>query len=387
MNNTVQALGASTAGLEIIRDSTSDLTVKAALDLDITGLRALQDSTSGQISDANDQMAQLEELNATLRSFNTELEDFSARMQDAREGAANLEGMGSALDSVSITLAGLNSSFDGARTQLSEIEGLLSDVKASSAQIEGTLDDAIMQTSSVDALISSLQTTVAEQTGKDPAVIASPLSVKVENQYKRASFVDYLMPQVIAVSLLFSCFFLAAISVVREKTKRTIVRALLAPDAFIYLTLAKIATLVLISFLQVGMILILATLLFGVKPPGDIGMLLWGTSISALVLSSIGVLVGFYARGESAAIQSCLLLAIPMLFLGNIMFSPDLLPSYTQVLQQLLPLAHVTNIFKVVLITNGNPGIDIAALLSYFVVLAVLLGYVVLKRRDISNYR
>jgi ABC-type multidrug transport system permease subunit len=118
----------------------------------------------------------------------------------------------------------------------------------------------------------------------------------------------------------------------------------------------------------------------------DWGILLWGTMISSLVLSSIGVLVGFYARSESAAIQGCLLIAIPMLFLGNIVFSPELLPAYTQLLQQALPLAHVTSIFKVVLITGGNPGVDIAALISYFVLLSVLLAYVITMRRDITNY-
>jgi len=108
--------------------------------------------------------------------------------------------------------------------------------------------------------------------------------------------------------------------------------------------------------------------------------------ISSLVFSAIGVLIGFYAKGESSAIQGCLLIAIPMLFLGNIIFSPALLPMYTQILQQLLPLAHVTNIFKIVLITGGNPAMDIAALTSYFVLLSILLAYVIIMRRDISHY-
>ena len=75
-----------------------------------------------------------------------------------------------------------------------------------------------------------------------------------------------------------------------------------------------------------------------------------------------------------------------MLFLGNIIFSPDLLPSYTQVLQQLLPLAHITNIFKVVLITNGDPTADMVALLSYFVLLALLIIALIIKKKEISDY-
>jgi len=132
-----------------------------------------------------------------------------------------------------------------------------------------TLDPAIAQDQSIENLIASLERTVADQTAKDPKIIASPLSVKVENQYVKASFVDFMMPQIIAVSLLFSCFLLGSVSLVREKTRKTIVRALLAPDALLSLVAGKIAALVMISFAQVAIILVVASLLFSVSPPMD----------------------------------------------------------------------------------------------------------------------
>jgi ABC-2 type transport system permease protein len=386
MNSTVSSLSASIAGLEAIKAGSSDPVVIAALDLNIGSLQSLRTMTQGQIIDAKEEMAELRALNATLDSFGDSLADFSSELETARLNAGKTAQLGAALDNVSKRLTQLNASFGSARIEVAKLKGLLGDIKSATSEIDSTLDDALAQTASVDALIGSLQATVAEQTGKDPDTIASPLSVTVENQYERSSFVDFIMPQVIAVSLLFSCFLLGSISLVREKTHKTIIRALLAPGALTDIVIGKIAALMLMSFVQIALILVVALVLFGVKPPESILMLLWGTAISSLVLSSIGVLVGFYARSESAAIQSCLLLAIPMLFLGNIIFSPDLLPAYTQILQQLLPLSHVTSIFKVVLVTNGDPAGDIAALLSYFVLLAVLMAFIVFKRRDITNF-
>ncbi|MCI0503987.1 ABC transporter permease [Candidatus Micrarchaeota archaeon] len=387
LNGTVSALSASILGLEAIRAGTTDPVVIAALDLNIASLESLQGTTEQQIIEAQAQMADLRALNITLHSFGDSLEAYSAQLETARADSGKIGQLGAALDNVSLRLSQLNASFSSARSEVVKLKGLLSGIKGATSQIDGTLDDALAQTASVDALIGSLQATVAEQTGKDPDTIASPLSVSVENQYgERSSYVDFIMPQVIAVSLLFSCFLLGSISLVREKTHKTIIRALLAPGALTNMVVGKIAALMLMSFVQVAMILLVALLLFGVKPPESFLMLLWGTAISSLVLSSIGLLVGFYARSESAAIQSCLLLAIPMLFLGNIIFSPDLLPVYTQILQQLLPLSHVTSIFKVVLITNGDPAGDIAALLSYFVLLAMLMSFIIFKRRDITNY-
>jgi len=387
LNGSVQTLDASIAGLELIRDSTADNTTKAAMNLNIAGLRSLRNNTATQMAEAQDEMAMLLELNASLYNTSQALRDYGVAISAAKGDATALGDMEGALDNAADALDSLNASFSGARTQVSALKTLLTDIKSTSSQIEGTLDAALAQASSVDTLLTSLEGTVAEQTAKDPAVIASPLSVDVEGQYKRQSFVDFIMPQVISVSLLLSCFLLGSVTLVRERTRKTIIRALLAPGGLPNLVAGKIATLVLLSFGQVAIILLVASLAFGVRVPDDWTLLLWGTAISSLVLSSIGVLIGFYARSESAAIQGCLLIAIPMLFLGNIVFSPDLLPAYTQVLQQLLPLAHVTNIFKVMLVTDGDPVADVMALLSYFVLLMVLLTYVVVTRRDINQYR
>jgi ABC-type multidrug transport system permease subunit len=386
LNSTVAALGVSIAGLQAVKSGSSDPTVIAALDFNIASLQSLRSTSQSQIADAQAEIAELESLNATLNSFGGALGDYSSELDAAKSGANSTAALAAALDSASQKLTQLDSSFNSAKVEVAKLKALLSEIKTTTALIDGTLNDAIAQTASVDSLIGTLQSTVAAQTGKDPDTIATPLSVKVESQYDKPSFVDFIMPQVIAVSLLFSCFLFGSIGIVREKTRKTIVRALLAPDALMNMVLGKIVTLVMTSFLQIAVILLVAVLFFGVAPPENILMLLWGTAISSLVLTSIGIIVGFYARSESAAIQSCLLLAIPMLFLGNIIFSPDLLPAYTQVLQQLLPLAHVTSIFKVVLITNGDPAGDIAALLSYFVLLAIILAYIVFNRRDITNY-
>lgn len=386
LNHTAEDLTLSISGLKTVKGSVSDPLVIAAIDLNIMSLDSLRNSTIRQISDAKNQTAELEKLNATLFGFKASLQEYSAALSKAKTGMDS-SGSLAAIDKASIQLAIMNSSLGSIRSDISRLKDTMEGVRGSMTDIEGTLDRALNQTSSVDELIASLQDTVEEQTAKDPNMIASPLSIELQDQYVRTSYVDFLMPQVIAISLLFSCFLLASISLVREKTRNTIIRAMMMPYGLVNMVLGKVLSLIVLSIGQIAIILVVALFLFGVRPPSDIGMLLFGTVVSSLVLSSIGILIGFYARTESAAIQTCLLIAIPMLFLGNIIFSPDLLPNYTQILQQLLPLAHVTNIFKVVLITGGNPLVDIVALLTYFVLLVIVLGYILIKRRDISNYQ
>lgn len=381
-------LDLSIAGLEAIKAASTDPTIIAALDLNIDGLEALRDSTQDQWVAAQNQMGELEMLNSTLLDFQDSLEEYSDQVKQSASGPDRMVALEAALDEADSTLTDLDASFSGARAEISKLKSLLIEVGEATDEVDSTIDDALVQMGSFESLMGSLEDTVALQTGKDPDIIASPLSVQVQNQYgNRASSVDFIMPQVIAVSLLFSCFLLGSISFVREKTRKTIVRALMAPGSLVNLVIGKITTLVLLSLVQIIIIVAVAFLLFGVRPPADPLALLWGTAISALVLSSIGVIIGFFARSESAAIQSCLLLAIPMLFLGNIIFSPDLLPSYTRIIQAMLPLAHVTSIFRIVLITSGDPIANITALLSYFVLLAAILAYLTLWRKDITHYQ
>jgi len=386
LNQTANELQDAISGLEAIQNTTSDVALQTALELNILSLQSLQNSTLDQITDAQNETKELESLNTTLQGFKGAVDNYTITLDNAK-ATDNTAGMLSAIDDATAKLVTLNASFSSARDDVSQFSTMIDNADAAMVEINSTLDEALAQEASVNNLIVSLQNTVAEQTSRDPARIASPLSIELQNQYVESSFVDFLMPQVIAVSLLFSCFLLASISLVREKTKNTIVRALMAPYGLVNLVVGKVLALVMMSMVQVAIILLVALLLFGVALPTDFAMLILGTVVSALVLSSIGIAIGFYARSESAAIQTCLLIAIPMLFLGNIIFSPDLLPNYTQVLQELLPLAHVTNIFKIVLITNGNPVGDMLALTIYFVLLSAILALIMWRRRDISNYQ
>ncbi len=380
LNDTVTALSASIAALEAAENSTTDNATAAVLRINILALTSMRDSTQQQMADAQGQIQQLEQLNTTLQSFRITLGKYEVQLSEAEQNQSVV--LGDALAS----LSSMNASFGDARQDIEGLKGLLAVIDTTTAEAEQTLEQVLGQTAAVDRLILSLQDTVETQTSKDPETIASPLSVKVEDQYIRASFVDFVIPRVISISLLFSCFLFASISLVREKTSKTIVRLLMMPGVLANVVIAKIATITLVSLAQVAIILAVGASVFAVALPADIGMLVAGTVISGLVLSSIGILIGFYARSESGAVQTSLLIAIPMLFLGNIIFSSDLLPTYTQVVQQLLPLAHITNIFKIVLITYGNPIADIAALLSYFILLAVVIGLIVFKRRDITHY-
>ncbi len=293
LENTVNTIDVTTNGLEVIRDSSGDAATILALNLNIGTLESLKTTTSNQIAATRIEISDLESLNRTLYSFNDSLDKYSGELATARTDIEGIAVMHELLNNISVKINDINDSFSNALVEIEKLEYLLNEIDETTSQIDITLDSALNQTSSVDTLINSLQQTVAVQTGKNPDIIASPLSIDVQNQYKRTSFVDFMMPQIISISLLLSCLLIGSLSIVREKIGKTIVRALLAPGALATLIISKIMTLVLLSIGQIVLILVVALMVFGVVGPENILMLLMGIVISSLVLASIGVLIGF----------------------------------------------------------------------------------------------
>ncbi len=389
LNNTIRTLDNSIIGLNLIRGQATNSscgTLSGAIDLNIASLSALRNNAASQLNDAKTQREELENVNASLTNASASLALYRSQINNARSQNGDIIMMRASLASASESLSRMNASLASARGFVTGLEGLLREIGTTLDMSERTLGDARDQARDAETLITTLNGVVAKQTGKNPATIAEPLGVTTESTYTRTSYVDFIMPQVIAVSLLLSCVLFAAILFVRERLEKTAIRLLLIPGALGSAVLGKIITIIIISLGQVGIIVAFGTLFFGVQAPSNISAVVLATIVSSAVLASLGIVIGFFSKTESAAIQMGLLIAIPMLFLGNILFSPDLLPNYTQVLQQVLPLAHVTNLFKVVLITNGNPAGDIAGLLAYLALLGFLITYLVMKKKDISEF-
>ena len=203
LDKTVNDLELAITALQTAKSTTSDPLTAAALDANIIALDSLKNSTMQQRNDAQTQLDELESLNETLYDFHGVLDEYTIVLSQAKQNQT------AKIAEFREKISGLNSSLAETDDTITEMKALFGQINTTTNDIEGTLDEVLAQIGNVDNLISSLQGTVAEQTAKDPDRIASPLNVVVQEEYERSSFVDFIIPQVIAVSLLFSCFLLA----------------------------------------------------------------------------------------------------------------------------------------------------------------------------------
>ena len=177
----------------------------------------------------------------------------------------------------------------------------------------------------------------------------------VENRYRidaqpvdsrNLRFIDFLMPGVVAMSIMQMGLFSVAFSFVQLKS-RGILRRLLAtpvrPASFLF---AQVFTRLLVSVLQTLVLIGLAVLAFNVQLVGNLGAIIVLALLGGGVFVSMGFAVSGWAKSEDVAAPIANIIALPMMFLSGVFFPRDAMPDSLRVVADHLPLSYLTDALR-----------------------------------------
>lgn len=181
-----------------------------------------------------------------------------------------------------------------------------------------------------------------------------------------------LAPKLLMVILMISPPFLTALGVVREKESGSIFNIYSSTVSRGEFLTGKLAPYVAISALNIVLLWLLATLLFGVPFKGNFAFFLAASLIYVICTTGIGLLVSVLVGTQVAAmIVTAIVTVIPaVLYSGVLIPIPSLGPS-AQIIAHLLPAMYYTNI----VVGCFLKGVGLVALWQDVLVLA---GYAVL---------
>jgi ABC-2 type transport system permease protein len=143
--------------------------------------------------------------------------------------------------------------------------------------------------------------------------------------------------------------------------------------------LGKILPYVLIGYLQLGVILLTAVLLFEVPMVGSLVLLLALIGVFMLANLAVGFTFSTLAKNQLQAMQMTFFFFLPSILLSGFMFPFRGMPGWAQTLGEVFPLTHFLRIVRGVMLK----GHDAAAVLpELWPLLAFLFvaGAVALKR-------
>jgi ABC-2 type transport system permease protein len=195
----------------------------------------------------------------------------------------------------------------------------------------------------------------------------------------------FIVPGLCGVILTLTMVLFTAVAIVRERERGNLEMLITTPIRTVELMVGKIAPYVLIGFVQVSLILLLATLLFRVPIRGSLFAFYAGAGVFIAAALTLGLLISTLAQTQFQAFQMTFVSFLPQILLSGFMFPFDGMPRPFQLFAELFPLTHFLRIARGVLLrgaTLGDLWPEIWPLLALFAALLTLSVLRFRKRLD-----
>ncbi len=205
----------------------------------------------------------------------------------------------------------------------------------------------------------------------------APLLLELDQQSiqsQRLRDIDFLIPGIVAMSILFLGLF-GALPIVEWREKKVLKRFGATPIHRSTILASQVVYRLVLALLQTFIIIGVAFLIFRVTMTGNwlalIGLVILGT----LTLISIGYFAVSRARTTEGAMPIIQLIQFPMLFLSGVFFPIDIMPDFMRPIVMAMPLTYLGDALRQVMV-NATPTypiwLEVAVLVGWLVVSMVL---------------
>lgn len=223
------------------------------------------------------------------------------------------------------------------------VEGYYSAARPQEAQVAGTI------------LARMLDELTFQVTGTQRLFHLSQQEVNARD----LGYVDFLVPGVIAMSIMQMGIFSVTFAVVQFRQQGVLRRLRAAPISPGHFLAGQVITRLVVSLLQTAVLLAAGVFLLGVDVRGDILTLGLLAILGGGLFISIGYAVSGFARTEEVAAPVANLIALPMMFMSGVFFPRDSLPGFLEVVTRYFPLTYLADGMRQVT-TEGSGLLDVS---------------------------
>jgi ABC-2 type transport system permease protein len=213
--------------------------------------------------------------------------------------------------------------------------------------------------------------------------IVQPYNIKVEGVISgHSSYFDFVAPGIMAMTVMMSVMTGLPAAISQEKEVGTLDGMMVAPINRLSIIVGKTLAQTARGLLQGSLILILASVLFGVSIQGSILLVFGLLLLGVFSFVGLGVVLTSFAKDQETAMMVMMTLMFPMMFLSGVFFPVQQMPWYMQSISKVLPLTYAANALrKVMVVGAGIPEIttELAVLVTFGVVM-IAIAVPVFKR-------
>ncbi|MDX8406669.1 MAG: ABC transporter permease [Mariprofundus sp.] len=226
--------------------------------------------------------------------------------------------------------------------------------------------------------LSALPEVIAAVTGnKGISVRPPPLSIIVHKRYNPEGETRYnIVPGLMGVILTMTMVMITAVAITRERERGTMEYLLATSVRPLELMLGKIVPYILVGYIQIGLILLAATLFFHVPLFGSISLLLVLALLFILANLCVGITFSTLAANQMQALQMSFFFFLPSLLLSGFMFPFRGMPDWAQAIGEALPLTHFLRLVRGIMLKGNDLPMALEHLwpIAIFALFALLLA-------------
>lgn len=204
-----------------------------------------------------------------------------------------------------------------------------------------------------------------------------PIDLRIHAQYNPEAITQYnIVPGLMGVVLTMTMVMITGLAITRERERGTMENLLSMPTRPFEVMVGKILPYILVGYVQVGLILLAARLLFDVPMFGNVGLLLLVAFLFITANLAMGITFSTLAENQLQAVQLSFFFFLPSLLLSGFMFPFRGMPPWAQMIGELLPLTHFLRVVRGVLLKgNGLPEVGLQIWqIALFAVFALAVG-------------
>lgn len=189
---------------------------------------------------------------------------------------------------------------------------------------------------------------------------------------KHLKYIDFLLPGLIAMSVMQMSVFSVAFVFVQYKEKGVLKRLLATPMRPLDFVASNVITRLIVSVIQAAIFIAVGVLVLKAHVIGSYLLILLCVVLGALMFLGLGFTISGLASTVDSVPVFANLFVFPMLFLGGTFFSIDSMPKWLRAFAKVLPLTHFSTALRAVMTRDASLG-DILPNVAVMVLWSLIL--------------
>ena len=198
--------------------------------------------------------------------------------------------------------------------------------------------------------------------------VMDSINLQINKMYGDIKYIDFLVPAVIGMTVLFGCMFGMGDALAGERERGELARLFMTPTSIATVVGGKIISKLSIEIVRALILIAAAIVLFGIVIKGSMILTMLVLILGALCFVGFGVMISARVSTQEDYMQMVMPITMPMMFVSGVFYPIETMPWIFQKLAYIFPLTYVNDALRAVMLKGVGVGaiwVDIAVLLGF----------------------